>query len=145
LDYIEGNAQPVIEPSDAFLSSFAKEDTYQPVMDTISQTNLEEEQIEELHEVVEVDDEGANEQEQDTQEPLLDVLILPDREKRKMDKVQAQADKDAEKERKKAEKEALKMQKETLKAEREREKADKKLKALEAKLRASEIAVAVEA
>lgn len=114
-------------------------------MDTINQNNLEEERIEELHEVVEVDDENGTEPGEDGPEPQLDVLILPDREKRKMDKVQAQADKNVEKERKKAEKEALKMQKEMLKAEKDREKADRKLKALASKLRTTEVAGSMEA
>lgn len=121
LDYMEQNAVPVIHPGDEFLSSFAIDDTREPIMDTIAETHVAEEQIEELKEVVEVDDEDEDElEEQANPELQLYSRILSDNEKRKMEKVHTQAKKDAEKERKR-------IKKETLKAEKEREKADKKM------------------
>lgn len=116
---MEANAQPVINLGDEFLSSFAIEDTREPTIDTIAETHIEDEQVEELKEVVEVDDEEMDEpEEQANPELQLYHRILSDNEKRKMEKVHAQAKKDAEKERKRVEKELLK-------AEKEREKADK--------------------
>jgi len=90
-------------------------------MDTITETHIAEEQIEELKEVVEVDDDDVDElEEQANPELQLYSRILSDNEKRKMEKVHTQAKKDAEKERKRIEKEMLK-------AEKAREKADKKM------------------
>ena len=121
LDYMEQNAQPVIHPGDEFLSSFAIEDTRDPIMDAVAETHVADEQIEDLKEVLEVDDEDMDEsEEQPNPELQLYSQILSDNEKRKMEKVHAQTKKDAEKERKRAEKEILK-------AEKEREKAEKKM------------------
>jgi regulator of protease activity HflC (stomatin/prohibitin superfamily) len=131
LEYIESNAQPVIHPGDDFLASFSKDDSIEPVMDTITQTHHDEEEVEELHEVVELEDENT-EVEDDVAEPQLYARILSDKEKRKMEKVQAKNEKDAEKVRKKAEKEALK-------AGKEKEKADRKLRAIIPKLQSIEI------
>jgi chromatin remodeling complex protein RSC6 len=118
---MEQNSVPVIHPGDEFLSSFAIEDTREPIIDTITETHIAEEQIEELKEVVEVDDEDVDElDEQANPELQLYSRILSDNEKRKMEKVHTQGKKDAEKERKRIEKESLK-------AERAREKADKKM------------------
>ena len=54
---MEQNAQPVIHPGDEFLSSFAIDDTREPIMDIIEETPVPDELVEELMEVVEVDEE----------------------------------------------------------------------------------------
>ena len=121
---MEQNAQPVIHPGDEFLSSFAIDDTREPIMDIIEETPVPDELVEELREVVEVDEEEAEEPvEQVNHELQLYSQLLSDNEKRKMEKVHAQTKKDADKERKRAEKEALK-------AEKEREKANKKMRSM---------------
>jgi hypothetical protein len=91
------------------------------MIDQIRETQLEEEKIEHLQEVVDIDDEI--EQEEDAPEPQLYSRILSDKERRKLEKVQAKADKDAEKERKR-----IKM--EILKVELEKEKTDQKVVAI---------------
>jgi hypothetical protein len=143
LEYIERNAQPVIHPGDTFLTSFAKEDIIEPVMDSISQTHHDEDKIEELHEIIDLEDENE-EVEEETPEPaqldsqMMDSRMMNDRERRKMQKVQAKAERDSEKERKRVEREMLK-------AEREKEKADRKMRAVVAKLRLMELSGSSEA
>ena len=133
LDYLERNAKPIVHAGDKFLTSFIKENAYQPIMDQICQTQLEEDKIEDLREVIEIDDvQEADEQKEESLSAPLNSLMLSDKERRKMEKVQAKAEKDAEKERKRAEIEILK-------AEREKEKADKKMRAVVAKLRPVEV------
>ena len=122
LEYLESNAQPVIHPGDDFLSSFSKEEVRPSVIDDISQTNIEEEAVQQLYEVVEIEDDKEELMDY-SPVPQLYSRILSDREKRKMEKVHAEAEKEAEKERKRIEKAALK-------AEKEKEKAEKKMKAL---------------
>jgi hypothetical protein len=139
LNYLESNSHPVIHPGDAFLSSFTKDETIEPILDTITQTHLEEEQIEDLREVVDVEDEDVEVQD-DVQEKRLDAQMMDasmksDRERRKMEKVKAKAEKDLEKERKR-------LERETLKVEREKEKADRKMRAVVAKLRPMEFSSA---
>jgi len=125
LEYIERNAQPVIHAGDAFLNSFGREDSPDPVMDTIPPEHLEDEKIEDLKEVTDIEDEEFEDPVDNVQVPeeQLYSRILPDKEKRKMDKVQAKQDNDAEKERKRQERELLK-------AEREKDKADRKMRAM---------------
>ena len=136
LDYLESNAQPIIHPGDEFLTSFVKEDIHQPIMDQIRETQLEDDKIEDLREVIDIEEEQDEEQE-DTPTAQLYSRILSDKERRKMDKVQAKADKDAEKERKRIELEMMK-------AEREKEKADRKTRTVVAKERPIEMSGSVE-
>src|SRR5205814_1701561 len=131
------NAQPIIHPGDEFLTSFVKDDTHQPIMDQIRETQLEEEKIEDLREVVDLEDEQEEEPDEDSPAPQLYSRILSDKERRKMEKVQAKAEKDAEKERKRVETE-------TVKEEREKEKADKKVKVIVAKLSQMEVSASAE-
>jgi hypothetical protein len=119
LDYLELNAQPMVHPDDEFLSSFSKEEVCESVIDDV-QTNIEEEAIQELQEVVDVEDDKEELMDY-SPVPQLYSRILSDMEKRKMEKVQKQADKEAEKERKRIEKAALR-------AEKEKEREEKKLK-----------------
>jgi hypothetical protein len=137
LDYLEDNAQPIIHPGDEFLTSFVKEDSHQPIMDQVRQTRLDEEKIEDLQEVVDLEDEQEEEPEDESPVPQLYSRILSDKERRKMEKVQAKAEIDAEKKKKRAEIETLKM-------EREKEKADKKMKAIVAKLGPMEVSASAE-
>jgi regulator of protease activity HflC (stomatin/prohibitin superfamily) len=127
LAYLEDNSQPVIHPGDEFLSSFVKSDMSQPIMDEIRQSQLEEDTVEELKEVVDIE-EDDQEAEEEATAPLLYTRVLSERERRKMEKVQAKAEKDAEKARQKAEFEALK-------AERDKDKVDRKMKAIVSKLK----------
>ena len=137
LDYLEGNAQPMIHPGDEFLDSFVKEDTQPPVIDEFVETHRsEEEKIEDLHEVIDIEDEDE-ESEALGPTPNLYLRVLSDTEMRKMDKVQAQQEKNAERDRKKIEREALK-------AEKEREKAEKKLKDMVAKMPSVEVSQSAE-
>lgn len=136
LDYLESNAQPIIHPGDDFLNSFVKEDTHQPIMEQIRESQPEDEKIENLQEIVDIADEQEEEQEEDVRAPQLYSRILSDKERRKMEKVQAKADKDAEKEKKRIKTEMLKA---------ERVKADKKMRAIVAKLRPLEMSGSAEA
>jgi hypothetical protein len=137
LDYLEGNSQPIVHPQDEFLTSFIKEEIQQPTIDPIAETHLEEEKIEDLKEVIDIEEENEEEQDQETPTPQLYDRILSDKEKRKMEKVHAKAEKDAEKERKRLEKEAIK-------AEKEKEKADRKMREIVAKLGSMEMSVSAE-
>jgi len=137
LDYLEGNSQPIVHPHDEFLTSFIKEEIQQPTIDPIAETHLEEEKIEDLKEVIDVEEETEEEQDVETPTPQLYDRILSDKEKRKMEKVHAKAEKDAEMERKRLEKEAIK-------AEKEKEKADRKMREIVAKLGSMEMSVSAE-
>ena len=110
LKYLESNAQPLIHAGDEFLRSVSKEDMYPPIIDTITENQVEE-PIEELLEVTDVDNE-LEEEKEDSQEQYLYERILPDKEKRKMEKVRADAEKSAEREKKRLEREAAKVRKE---------------------------------
>lgn len=132
LAYLEDNSQPVIHPGDQFLSSFVKSDSSQPIMDEIRQIRLDEDTVEELKEVVDIEEE-YQEAEEETPAPQLYTRVLSERERRKMEKVQAKTEKDAEKARKKAELEALK-------AERDKEKVDRKMTAIVSKMKPMELA-----
>jgi hypothetical protein len=130
LEYIQRNAQPVIYPGDAFLTSFGKDDTIEPVIDTISQTPFDQENVEDLKEVVDLEED----EETDEQEDILTMefnTAISDKERRKMEKAKAKAEKDAEKERNRVDKEVMK-------ARMEKEKTDRKIRAVVAKLRPTE-------
>jgi len=102
-------------------------------MDEIRQGKLEEEKLEELKEVIHIEeDEDETNEEDEGPTPQLYGRILSDKERRKMEKVQAKAEKDAEKERKKAEMEALK-------GERDQEKEERKTRATVPKLKPMEM------
>jgi regulator of protease activity HflC (stomatin/prohibitin superfamily) len=133
LAYLEANSQPLIHPGDEFLSSFVKSDMPQPIMDEIRQTRLEEDTVKELKEVVDIEEEDQETEEEEATAPLLYSRVLSERERRKMEKVQAKAEKDAEKARKKAESEALK-------AERDKDKVDGRMGAIVSKLKPMEAA-----
>jgi hypothetical protein len=64
--------------------------------------------VEDLHEVVDIEDEP----DEDTPTPLFYDRVLSDKEKRKMERVKADADKAADKKTKRLEKEAAKAKKE---------------------------------
>jgi hypothetical protein len=136
LNYLENNAQPIIHPGDEFLTSFVKEDTHQSIMDQIRETQPEDETIEDLREVIDIEEEQDEEQE-DTPTPQLYSRLLSDKERRKLEKVQAEADKDAEKMKKRIELEMMK-------AEREKEKVDRKMKTVVEKLRPIEMSGSAE-
>lgn len=116
LDYLESNAKPIIFPGDEFLSSFAKSESPTPVMDNMAEHNIVEE-IQDLREVVDIVEDDEDDIE-GIAEAQLYTSILSDQEKRKLDKIQAQATKDAEKERKRVEKEMAKSLKEKEKESR---------------------------
>ena len=121
----------MIHPGDAFLTSFGKDDTVEPVMDAISQTPFDQENVEDLKEVVDLDeDDEIDEQEEDILTMEFNTAIS-DKERRKMAKAKAKAEKDAEKERNRVDKEVMK-------ARMEKEKADRKIRAVVAKLRPTE-------
>ena len=136
LEYLEGNSQPIVHPNDEFLTSFIKDDVHQAPIDTIGEAHLEEERIEDLKEVIDIEDENEEEQEKNTTPQLYD-RILSDREKRKMEKVHAKGEKDAEKEKKRLEREAQK-------AEKEKEKPDRKMREIVAKLGSMEMSASAE-
>jgi hypothetical protein len=137
LNYLEQNAKPLIHPGDEFLASFTKEESHYPMIDYISEIRVEEEEIEDLREVVDIEVDDEENIEEKFSVPQLNPLILPDKEKRKMDKVQVKAEKEAERARKKSEREALK-------AEKGKEKADRKMRAVVAKLRPLELSASAE-
>ena len=116
LDYLESNAKPIIFPGDEFLSSFAKSESPTPVLDNVAENNITEE-IQDLQEVVDIEEDDEEDIE-GIAEAQLYASILSDQEKRKLDKIQAQATKDAEKERKRVEKEMAKAIKEKEKESR---------------------------
>jgi hypothetical protein len=87
------------------------------MMDQITQAHCEEEKVEQLCELIEIEDENEEDQDEGIPATQLYACMLSDKEKRKMEKVQAQTEKDAEKARKIVERE-------TLKAKRKKEKAD---------------------
>ena len=99
LDYLESNSQPIVHPNDEFLATFIKEETSQLAIDPIVETQIEEDQIEDLKEVIEIEDE-TEEAHEEIPAPQLYHRILSDKEKRKMEKVQAKAEKDDEEKRK---------------------------------------------
>lgn len=137
LEYLEGNSQPIVNPHDEFLTAFIKDDINQSIIDPIAEARLEEEKIEDLKEVVHIEDENSEEEQQEISTPQLYDRILSDREKRRMEKVHAKVERDAEKERKRSEKEGLK-------AEKEKEKANKKLRQIVAKLGSPDMSASAE-
>ena len=100
-------------------------------MDAISQTPFDQENVEDLKEVVDLEeDDEIDEQEEDILTMEFNTAIS-DKERRKMEKAKAKAEKDAEKERNRVDKEVMK-------ARMEKEKADRKIRAVVAKLRPTE-------
>jgi len=136
LEYLESNSQPIVHPNDEYLTSFIKDEIHWSAVDPIAEAHLEEDKIEDLKEVIDIEDENEEEQ-VDNPTPQLYDRILSDREKRKMEKVHAKVEKDAEKERKRLEREALK-------AEKDKEKADRKMREIVAKLGSMEISAPAE-
>ncbi len=119
LDYLESNAKPVIFPGDDFLSSFSRDDRAAPSIESVKDSPVQEE-FEELREIVDIEYDDEYDLESSADERLY-ASILTDQEKRKMDKIQAQAYKEIELERKRAEKETNRAQKLKEKEDRNRD------------------------